>query len=172
MPEPRWRCSPGKSLSCRRNSGKSPRPCVVSKIDRQQQKEEISDLGRRLNIELARRVNELERYRSEFFGQLREILGNNPIIQIEGDRFCFRPSCSFPSGSADLSDSGKRELDGLADVLNEIIPAIPDNLQWILRVDGHTDKCPDQFGTVFLQLGTVHRAGRVRGALSGKPRNS
>ncbi|RZW25012.1 MAG: OmpA family protein [Desulfobulbaceae bacterium] len=114
----------------------------LSEIDRQQQKEEISDLGRRLNIELARRVNDLERYRSEFFGQLREILGNNPFIQIEGDRFLLQAELLFPSGSADLSDNGKLELDGLADVLNEIIPAIPDGLQWILRVDGHTDKVP------------------------------
>ena len=114
----------------------------LSEIDRRQQKEEISDLGRRLNIELARRVNDLERYRSEFFGRLREILGNNPLIQIEGDRFLLQAELLFPSGNADLSDNGKLELDGLADVLNEIIPAIPEDLQWILRVDGHTDKVP------------------------------
>ncbi len=114
----------------------------LSEIDRRQQKEKISDLGRRLNIDLARRVNDLERYRSEFFGRLREILGNNPLIQIEGDRFLLQAELLFPSGNADLSDSGKLELDGLADVLNEIIPAIPEDLQWILRVDGHTDKVP------------------------------
>jgi chemotaxis protein MotB len=114
----------------------------LSENDRQQQKEEISDLGRRLNIELARRVNDLERYRSEFFGQLREVLGNHPFIQIEGDRFLLQAELLFASGNADLSENGKLELDGLADVLNEIIPAIPENLQWILRVDGHTDKIP------------------------------
>ena len=114
----------------------------LSEIDSQRQKEEISDLGRRLNIELARRVNDLERYRSEFFGQLREILGDNPFIQVEGDRFLLQAELLFPSGNADLSVSGQQELDGLADVLNEIIPALPGDLHWILRVDGHTDKVP------------------------------
>ncbi|MEJ2058518.1 MAG: peptidoglycan-binding protein, partial [Desulfofustis sp.] len=114
----------------------------LSEIDRQQQEEEIGDLGKRLNIELARRVNDLEQYRSEFFGRLREILGDNPLIQVEGDRFLLQAELLFPSGNAELSDSGKQELDALADVLKTIIPAIPDDLQWILRVDGHTDRVP------------------------------
>ena len=114
----------------------------LSEIDRQQQKEEIGDLGRRLNIELARRVNDLEQYRSEFFGRLREILSDNPLIRVEGDRFLLQAELLFPSGNADLSEPGKQELEALADVLKDIIPAIPDDLQWILRIDGHTDRVP------------------------------
>ena len=118
----------------------------ISELDREQQKEQIEDLGERLNIELARRVNDLERYRSEFFGRLREILGDNPMIRVEGDRFLLQAELLFASGDAELSDQGKEELDGLAEVLNEIIPAIPSDLQWILRVDGHTDKVPISSG--------------------------
>jgi chemotaxis protein MotB len=114
----------------------------LSELDREEQKEQIGDLGKRLNIELARRVNDLERYRSEFFGRLREILGDNPMIRVEGDRFLLQAELLFPSGNADLSDQGKQELDELAGVLNEIIPAIPADLQWILRIDGHTDRVP------------------------------
>lgn len=114
----------------------------LSELDREEQKEQIGDLGKRLNIELARRVNDLERYRSEFFGRLREILGDNPMIRVEGDRFLLQAELLFPSGNADLSDQGKQELDELAGVLNEIMPAIPADLQWILRVDGHTDRVP------------------------------
>ncbi len=122
--------------------GEIARALNVSELEREEQKEQISDLGRRLNIELARRVNDLERYRSEFFGRLREILGENPMIRVEGDRFLLQAELLFPSGTADLSDQGKAELDGLAGVLNEIIPSIPDDLHWILRIDGHTDRIP------------------------------
>ncbi|MEJ2134008.1 MAG: peptidoglycan -binding protein [Desulfofustis sp.] len=114
----------------------------LSESDRRQQKEEIGDLGRRLNIELARRVNDLEQYRSEFFGRLREILSDNPLIRVEGDRFLLQAELLFSSGNAELSEPGKQELDALAAVLQEIVPAIPDDLQWILRVDGHTDRIP------------------------------
>ncbi len=114
----------------------------LSEQDREQQKEQIGELGKRLNIELARRVNDLERYRSEFFGRLREILGDNPMIRVEGDRFLLQAELLFPSGSADLSDQGKAELDRLAEVLTRIIPLIPEDLQWILRIDGHTDRIP------------------------------
>ncbi len=114
----------------------------LSELDREEQKEQIGDLGKRLNIELARRVNDLERYRSEFFGRLREILGDNPMIRVEGDRFLLQAELLFPSGNADLSDQGKQELDELAGVLKEIMPAIPADLQWILRIDGHTDRVP------------------------------
>jgi len=114
----------------------------LSEQDREQQKEQIGELGKRLNIELARRVNDLERYRSEFFGRLREILGDNPMIRVEGDRFLLQAELLFPSGSADLSDQGKAELNELAEVLTTIIPLIPEDLQWILRIDGHTDRIP------------------------------
>ena len=114
----------------------------LSELERAEQNEQISDLGRRLNIELARKVNDLERYRSEFFGRIREIIADNPMISIEGDRFLLQAELLFPSGTANLSDQGKRELQELAGVLKEIIPAIPGDLQWILRVDGHTDSVP------------------------------
>jgi len=114
----------------------------LSELDRQQQDDEIEDLGKRLNIELARKVNDLERYRSEFFGRLREVLGDSPLIRIEGDRFLLQAELLFPSGTAELSEQGKQELDALVDILQAIIPDIPDDLQWILRVDGHTDRVP------------------------------
>lgn len=114
----------------------------LSELEREDQKEQISDLGRRLNIELARKVNELERYRSEFFGRLRDIIADNPMVRIEGDRFLLQAELLFPPGNADLSEQGKGELLELAGVLKEISSGIPDDLQWILRVDGHTDKVP------------------------------
>ncbi len=118
----------------------------ISELEREDQKEQISDLGKRLNIELARRVNDLERYRSEFFGRLREIIADNPMVRIEGDRFLLQAELLFPSGTADLSDQGKAELQGLATVLTEISRGIPDDLPWILRVDGHTDRVPISTG--------------------------
>ncbi len=114
----------------------------LSELEREDQKEQISDLGRRLNIELARKVNELERYRSEFFGRLRDIIADNPMVRIEGDRFLLQAELLFPPGNADLSEQGKGELLELAGVLKEISSGIPDDLQWILRVDGHTDRVP------------------------------
>ncbi len=114
----------------------------LSEREREEQKEQIGDLGRRLNIELARKVNDLERYRSEFFGRLREIIADKPMIRVEGDRFLLQAELLFPSGSAYLSDQGKLELQALADVFKDISTDIPDDLHWILRVDGHTDKVP------------------------------
>lgn len=118
----------------------------LSELEREEQKEQISDLGKRLNIELARKVNDLERYRSEFFGRLREIIADNPMVRIEGDRFLLQAELLFPSGTADLSDQGKGELQELAAVFKEISAGIPDDLQWILRVDGHTDRVPINTG--------------------------
>lgn len=109
---------------------------------RKEQAEEIADLGERLNIELARKVNELERYRSDFFGRLRQIIGDNPLVRIEGDRFLLQAELLFSSGTAELGEQGKEQLRELADILNELIPSIPSDLQWILRVDGHTDRVP------------------------------
>jgi len=113
-----------------------------SEAVREDQQEEIKELGDRLNIELARKVNELERYRSDFFGRLRMIIGDNPFVRIEGDRFLLQAELLFSSGTADLGESGKAQLRQLALLLNELIPSIPDDLQWILRVDGHTDRVP------------------------------
>lgn len=102
----------------------------------------ISDLGRRLNQALAQKVEELSRYRSEFFGRLREVLGDRRDVQIVGDRFVFQSEVLFASGSADLNDQGREQLSELAGTLLEIIPRIPDDISWILRVDGHTDSVP------------------------------
>ncbi len=106
------------------------------------QKVELSDLGHRLNILLAERVNELEQYRSEFFGRLRQVLVKNQNIRIEGDRFLLPSELFFASASATLGEQGKQELNKLAKTLNEIAAAIPDDIEWILRIDGHTDQLP------------------------------
>ncbi|MDA0368644.1 MAG: peptidoglycan -binding protein [Proteobacteria bacterium] len=102
----------------------------------------ISDLGSRLNQALAQKVEELSRYRSEFFGRLREVLGERRDIQIVGDRFVFQSEVLFGSGSAELGEEGRARLRDLADTLIEIIPRIPAEISWILRVDGHTDSVP------------------------------
>ncbi len=102
----------------------------------------IADLGRQLNVALARRVQELNRYRSDFFGRLREILADRNNIRIVGDRFVFQSEVLFSSGSADVSDRGKQELAKLASVLIGIAKQIPSDISWVLEVDGHTDDVP------------------------------
>lgn len=103
---------------------------------------ELEEVGKRLNTLLAERVNELERYQSEFFGRLREILQDNENIRIVGDRFLLPSELLFASGSASLGEEGQRELDKLAEVLLDVASAIPDDIDWILRIDGHTDRIP------------------------------
>lgn len=102
----------------------------------------IADLGARLNQALAAKVEELARYRSEFFGRLREVLANTPGVRIEGDRFIFQSEVLFLSGSADIGEAGQEQLRKIASALNEIAPKIPAELKWVLRVDGHTDTVP------------------------------
>jgi chemotaxis protein MotB len=102
----------------------------------------ISDLGSRLNVALAQRVQELSRYRSDFFGRLREILGNRADIRVVGDRFVFQSEVLFDSGQAILNPQGRTELDQLAAALLELEPKIPSEIAWVLRVDGHTDVRP------------------------------
>ena len=108
----------------------------------ERQKVQISSLGRRLNAALVSKVQELSRYRSEFFGRLREVLGRQPGIRIVGDRFVFQSEVLFATGSADIGDAGKEQLSHLASTLGEISPKIPQELNWILRIDGHTDRVP------------------------------
>jgi chemotaxis protein MotB len=108
----------------------------------QEQQTQISDLGRRLNLALASKVEELARYRSEFFGRLREVLGSRQDIRIVGDRFVFQSEVLFPSASATLEESGKIQLAKLANTLLEIALRIPPGVNWIMRVDGHTDPRP------------------------------
>ncbi len=102
----------------------------------------IADLGQRLNVALAQRVQELSRYRSDFFGRLRAILGNRPDVRIVGDRFVFQSEVFFDTGAAVLRPEGRAELDGLATALVELERKIPSEIAWVLRVDGHTDIRP------------------------------
>src|SRR6185503_10847789 len=102
----------------------------------------ITELGQRLNIALAERVKQLSRYQSEFFGKLREILGNRPDVRIVGDRFVLQSEVFFDTGKADLKDEGRAELDKVADALLGLEKQIPPEISWVLRVDGHTDVRP------------------------------
>jgi chemotaxis protein MotB len=102
----------------------------------------IADLGQRLNIALAQRVQELSRYRSEFFGRLRAILANRPEVRIVGDRFVFQSEVFFDAGQAALRPEGRAELDKLASALLDLEKEIPGEIAWVLRVDGHTDVRP------------------------------
>lgn len=102
----------------------------------------IADLGQRLNVALAQRVQELARYRSEFFGRLRAILGNRADIRVVGDRFVFQSEVFFDAGQAALLTDGRSELDRLASALVELEKQIPAEIPWVLRVDGHTDIRP------------------------------
>ncbi len=114
----------------------------VSESKSQSQKVEIEDLGRRLNLALASQVQELQRYRSEFFGRLREILGDRPEIRVVGDRFVFQSEVLFPVGSDEINPAGRDQLIKLARTLKEISAKVPGDLNWVLRVDGHTDRRP------------------------------
>jgi chemotaxis protein MotB len=106
------------------------------------QKVEIAGLGERLNLALARKVQELNRYRSEFFGRLREALGDRDDIRIVGDRFVFQSEVLFETGSAELGEAGQRQMKRLAETLKEVSARIPGDIDWVLRVDGHTDRRP------------------------------
>ena len=114
----------------------------ASEAKSKEQQVQIADLGKRLNAALASKVEELARYRSEFFGRLREVLGDRPDIRIVGDRFVFQSEVLFGLASADLSDDAKQRLLPVAQALKDISQKIPPDLNWVLRVDGHTDKRP------------------------------
>ena len=94
--------------------------------------------------ELGPPIQELAKYRSEFFGRLREVLGNRPDIQIVGDRFVVQSEVLFDTGQATLETDGRQQLASLAKTLAEIAATIPPGLDWVLRVDGHTDARPIQ----------------------------
>src|SRR5262249_23929347 len=111
-----------------------------SKIKEQQ--EQIGELGRKLNLPLGNKVEELARYRSEFFGKLREIVANRSDIKIVGDRFVFQSEVLYEPGKADLGDVAKAQLDPVIAALRQIAAQIPPNIDWVLRVDGHTDHRP------------------------------
>ncbi|TVR07729.1 MAG: peptidoglycan -binding protein [Salinarimonadaceae bacterium] len=102
----------------------------------------IADLGSRLNVALAQRVQELARFRSDFFGRLRQILGARDDIRIVGDRFVFQSEVLFAPGQADLRPGPQPELDRIASAILELSEEIPPDIPWVLRVDGHTDAQP------------------------------
>jgi chemotaxis protein MotB len=102
----------------------------------------ISDLGARLNVVLARQVQELQRYRSDFFGRLRELLKDRRDIRVVGDRFIFQSEVLFPSGQATMTVEGLAAIDQLAAAIVELERQIPREIGWALQVDGHTDSRP------------------------------
>ena len=114
---------------------------VSDKKDKESQSR-LAELGQRLNIALAMRVQELSRYRSDFFGRLRELLGNRPDIRIVGDRFVLQSEVFFDTGQSVLKPEGRTELDKIATVLLDLTSKIPQDIAWVLRVDGHTDVRP------------------------------
>ena len=114
----------------------------ASEAKTKDQQTQLADLGRRLNIALASKVQELARYRSEFFGRLREIIGERPDIRVVGDRFVFQSEVLSMPGSAELGGPAKRRLDPVIAALKAISDKIPPDINWVLRVDGHTDRRP------------------------------
>ncbi len=133
----------------------------ISEAKVKTQQDQIVDLGQKLNLALANKVEELARYRSEFFGRLREILGNRPDIRIVGDRFVFQSEVLFAPGSADLSDAAKKELDPVIAALKQIAAKIPPDIDWILLVNGHTDHRPIARRS-FRRIGSCRRRARCR----------
>ena len=129
----------------------------------------IADLGSRLNVALAQRVQELARYRSDFFGRLRQILGNRPDVRIVGDRFVFQSEVLFPAGQAMLRPEASGELDRIASALVELERQIPPDIPWVMRVDGHTDQRPDRDVAIPVELGPVRRPRHRRGAGARSP---
>jgi chemotaxis protein MotB len=114
----------------------------VAETKVKEQQGQIVELGKRLNLALVNKVEELARYRSEFFGRLREILGDRPDIRVVGDRFVFQSEVLFAPGSAELSDDAKKQLAPVIATLKEVSAKIPPEINWMLRVDGHTDRRP------------------------------
>jgi chemotaxis protein MotB len=108
---------------------------------------QIQNLSQRLNTAMAQKLEELQRYRSDFFGRLREVLANRPGIQVVGDRFVFQSEVLFPTGSADLSAGGADQMNQLAATLKDIAKEIPPEVNWLLRIDGHADRQPISGGT-------------------------
>lgn len=114
---------------------------VSERKDRDSQ-DRIKDLGQRLNAALARQVQELQRFRSDFFGRLREALKDRKDIRVVGDRFVFQSEVLFSSGQAQMTVEGLAAIDQLAAAIVELERAIPTEIDWTLQVDGHTDVRP------------------------------
>jgi chemotaxis protein MotB len=130
---------------------KSQLASIATSLDLQQQQDkakdaQIANLGQKLNVALAAKVEELTQYRSEFFGKLRTLLENRSGITVVGDRFVFQSEVLFPVGSADLTQAGTAQMTALAVTIKDIAAEIPSDLNWVLRVDGHTDPQPVKGG--------------------------
>ena len=114
----------------------------IKELEMAQSKLEIGDLGERLNRVLTSELFKLQQYRSEFFGRLSELLSNKSQISVQGDRFVFQSEILFSSGSATIQPEGKNALVSISKVIIELIDELPTDLNWILQIDGHTDKIP------------------------------
>jgi chemotaxis protein MotB len=114
----------------------------ISETKDKESQARIADLGQRLNLALAQKVQELTKYRSDFFGKMREILGNRADVRVVGDRFVFQSEVLFDSGKADLLGPGRTELDQISGAIVELEKKIPADIPWVIRVDGHTDVRP------------------------------
>jgi chemotaxis protein MotB len=114
----------------------------LAQTKNKEEEAKLADLGTKLNQALLTKIEELARFRSEFFGRLREALGNRPDIQIVGDRFVFQSEVLFDPANAQLGDAAKQQLAVVAAGLKDISTKIPSDIPWVLRVDGHTDKRP------------------------------
>ena len=139
----------------------------VSNAQVKNQQDQIVELGRKLNLALASKVEELARYRSEFFGRLSEILGNRQDIRVVGDRFVFQAEVLFAPGKADLSPDAKKQLDPVFDALKDIAANIPPELNWVLQINGHTDHRPvhNEFFASNWELSTARAIAVVRYAI-------
>ena len=160
-PRPGRAAERGRSPRCASSWRKIAAALDVSEAKVKEQQTQIADLGKRLNLALASKVQELARYRSEFFGRLREIIGDRPDIRIVGDRFVFQSEVLFAPGSAELGDGAKQQLDPVIAALKEISDKIPKELNWVLRVDGHTDRRPIS-NAQFRRTGSCRRRARSR----------
>jgi len=114
----------------------------ASEAKDQESQTKIANLGQRLNVALALKVQQLARYRSDFFGKLREARGSREDFEIVGDRFVFPSDVLFDPGSAELKPTAATQLNKLSTALKEIEGNIPPDLAWVMRVDGHTDVTP------------------------------
>ncbi|WP_137177563.1 peptidoglycan -binding protein [Roseomonas sp. AR75] len=136
---------------------------------------QIAVLGQRLNAALAARVEELQSYRSDFFGRLRRVLGERPEVRIAGDRFVFQSEVLFPVGSAEMSPAGQQQIRDLARVLLDLAAQFPRDLSWVLRVDGHADRSPIRGGGRFANNWELSAARAIAVAQllidAGLPRN-
>ena len=107
------------------------------------------NIGKDLNSALARRVEELQKFKSEFFGRVKELIKDRPEIKIVGDRFVFQSEVLFSIGSVEIGPKGQLEMINLASTLVEIEKSLPTDIDWILQIEGHTDNLPVKEGQTY-----------------------